>query len=161
MDASFDTPVVQDREEQQLAVVRATVAAADMPALYDRAFPLLFGALGAAGVAPAAAPMGVVHGAPGETFDLSVAVPVSGAGAEPAFASGEVTAETLPAGRAATLLVRGGYDRLGAAYEHLFSWVSAQGLTPAGLSFEQYLTEPEPGGDPALNETLIGTYLEG
>ncbi|WP_427868919.1 GyrI-like domain-containing protein [Leucobacter luti] len=166
MDAPFDTPVVQDREEQQLAVVRATVAAADMPALYDRAFPLLFGALGAAGVAPAAAPMGVVHGAPGETFDLSVAVPVGScagaeAGSDASFASGEVTAETLPAGRAATLLVRGGYDRLGAAYEHLFSWVSAQGLTPAGLSFEQYLTEPEPGGDPALNETLIGTYLEG
>ena len=159
MSGEFTDPEITDRPEQHLAVVRDTVAFDTIPALYDRAYPAIFGALGKAGIAPAAAPMGVMHGTPGETLDLSVAVPV----AEPFINSddaGEVTAESLPAGRSATLLVRGDYEQLASAYEHLFAWVAEQGLVPTGISWEQYLTEPQPGGDPSENETLIGVDLE-
>lgn len=152
----FPDPQIVAQPERHLAVVRDTVAFDGIPALYDRAYPAIFGALGRAGIAPAAPPMGVVHGSPGDTLDLSVAVPV----AEPFTGDGEVDSETLPARRAATLLVRGDYARLAAAYEHLFSWVATQGLTPAGVSWEQYLTEPKPGGDPSENKTLIGADLE-
>ena len=139
-------------------VVRDTVAFDAIPALYDRAFPAIFAALGAAGVTPSAPPMGVMHGSPGDTLDLSVAVPV-----KEQFNVGDdtdgIASETLPAGRAATLLVRGDYNQLGAGYERLFSWIAGQGLTPSGNSWEQYLTEPKPGGNPADNETLIGVEL--
>ena len=39
----------------------------------------------------------------------------------------EVTPETLPAGRTVTLMVRGGYDLITAAYEHLFDWITTEG----------------------------------
>lgn len=155
MTEQFPSPEIVDRPERHLAVVRETVAFDAIPQLYDRAYPTIFGALSRAGIAPAAAPMGVMHGAPSSGLDLSVAVPI----AQPFEPDGEVGAETLPACRAATLLVKGDYARLSAAYEHLFAWISDQGLAPAGISWEQYLTEPEPGGDPALNETLIGVDL--
>ena len=154
----FGTPEVLDRDAVHLAVIRERVALPDLPALFDRAYPAIFGALAAAGIHPAAAPMGVTHGTPADELDLSVAVPI----AEPlpeAASAGGVAAETLPAGRAATLLVRGDYALLGDAYGHLFGWIAEQGLTPRGIAFEQYLTEPEPGGDPAKNETLIGVLL--
>ncbi|WP_278236946.1 GyrI-like domain-containing protein [Isoptericola sp. AK164] len=152
---SFADPTIETHGEQHLAVVRETVALADVPALYDRAFPLIFAALGRAGLEPVAPPMGISHGMPTETLDLSVAVPV----AERFTDDGEVTGETRPAGRAATMLVRGAYDRIAPAYEHLFDWVAAQGLVPTGTAWEQYLTEPSPDGDPQQNETLLGADL--
>ncbi|KKI16543.1 MULTISPECIES: GyrI-like domain-containing protein [unclassified Leucobacter] len=155
MSAPADQPNVVEQPEQHLAVVRDRVAFADVPALYDRAYPAIFGALGAAGIAPSAPPMGVVHGSPDGTLDLSVAVPV----AEPFTGDGEVTAETISAGRVATLLVRGDYSQIGPAYQRLFEWTAAQGLEATGLAWEQYLTEPQPGGDPAENETLVAIQL--
>lgn len=155
MTEQFSVPEVVERPAQHLAVVRQTVSFDAIPGLYDKAYPAIFGALARAGITPAAAPMGVMHRQPGPELDLSVAVPV----AEPFAGDGEVSSETLPAGRAATLLVRGDYSLLAAAYEHLFGWIAEQGLTPTGLSWEQYLTEPAPGGDPAANETLIAAGL--
>ncbi len=152
----FPVPQIVERPEQHLAVVRERVAFDALPELYDRAYPQIFGALARAGVAPVSAPMGVTHGEPDAELDLSVAVPV----AQPFSPDGPVGAETLPAGRAATLLVKGDYALLPAAYKHLFAWISEQGLAPTGISWEQYLTEPEPGGDPAENETLIGVALQ-
>jgi effector-binding domain-containing protein len=150
-------PEIATTPQQHLAVVRETVAMTEIPALFDRAFPQIFAALGRAGVAPSAAPMGVTHGMPGDTLDLSVAVPV----AEPFTPDDDaVTIETLPEGPAATLLVRGDYAGIAPAYGRLFAWIEAQGRTPSGIAWEQYLTEPEPGGDPALNETLLAVALQ-
>lgn len=151
----FAEPTIQTREQQHLAVVRERVAFDAIAGLYDRAYPLIFSTLAQAGITPSAPPMGVTHGDVSDGLDLSVAVPV----AEPFVGTGEVVGETLPGGRAATLLVRGDFAQLPSAYEHLYGWVVAQGHTPGDIAFEQYLTEPEPGGDPSLNETLIGVML--
>ena len=43
-----------------------------------------------------------------------------------------IRCERLPAIRAATIIVRGGYDRLTGARQALARWVAASGLTPAG-----------------------------
>ncbi|QIK61932.1 GyrI-like domain-containing protein [Leucobacter viscericola] len=154
-DNAFPKPELKELPERHLAVVRETVTMEAIPGLYDRAFPLLFGALGAAGITPVAAPMGVIHGVPGDALDLSVAVPV----AEPFAGAGEVAAETLPAAKVATLMMVGDYSRLAEAYGYLYGWLAENGLEAGDLAWEQYLTEPEPGGDPALNETLIGVHL--
>lgn len=156
MTTDFPTPELAERPEQHLAVVRETLPMDGIRDHYDRAFPLIFNSLGKAGVSPSGPAMAVTHGMPAETIDLSAAVPVT----DPISADGDVTPEVLPAGRAVTLLVRGSYDLIGAAYGHLFDWVNEQGLTPTGLAWEQYLTEPTPDGDPADNETLLGAYVE-
>lgn len=156
-DSRFDSPTLSERDAGHLAVVRETVHMDAIPGLYDRAFPQIFAALDSAGLAPSGAPLGVVHGEPGTTIDLSVAVPV----AVPFTPDGddEVHGETLPSGTVATLLVRGDYNGLTDAYAFLFEWIAEAGHTPSGVAWEQYLTEPEPGGDPALNETLLGVHL--
>lgn len=152
-------PEIEQRPEMHLAVVRETVPFHRIPELYDRAYPKIFAALEAAGVTPAAAAMGVMHGSPSaDGLDLSVAVPILHPLAE---SDGEVTTETLPSARTATLLLRGDFSGLSAAYEKLYAWISDQGEQPTDIAWEQYLTEPEPGGDPASNETLIGVQLAG
>ncbi|UBH06195.1 hypothetical protein K8P10_001706 [Leucobacter sp. Psy1] len=160
--SAFDTPEIVRCPEQHLAVVRDRVPMSGIPNLFDRAFPAIFAAMETAGVKPAGPALGVTHGEPTETIDISAAVPLAApfASVQSTVDGGGVTAETLPEGRAATLFVRGDYAQLGDAYAHLHGWVAEQGLTPTDLSWEQYLTEPEPGGDPALNETRIYTLLE-
>lgn len=148
---SFDTPKLVELDEQHLAVIRARVALSEIPALFDRAFPEIFAAVQRAGAQIVGPPMGVTRGEPDETLDLAAAVPL----AAPFVSDGEVQPETIPAGRAARMLVRGDYAQLSAAYEHLFNWVEAEDLESTGLAWEQYLTEPEPGGDPTRNETLL------
>lgn len=145
------TPELVTNPELHLATVRARVRGDEIRSLFDRAFPMIFAALGKAGIAPAAAPLGVTHGEPGETFDMSVAVPVSA----PFAGDGEVRPETIPEGRAARLVVRGDYSGLGPAYERLYAWIDEQGLAPTGLAWEEYLTEPTPNRDPSHNETAL------
>lgn len=157
--AKFATPQLVERPEQHLAVVRERVAFDEIPALYDRAFPVLFGTLAGLGLQPTGAPYGVIFGEPGDTLDLAVSVPLATPLLESARTLSEVSAETLPAGRVATLLVRGDYALIADGYAHLYAWLAAEGLTPSGIAWEQYLTEPEPGGDPAANETLLGVHL--
>ena len=151
-------PEIVERNETYLAVVRERVALGSLPELFDRAYPAIFAALADAGVEPASAPMAITHGEPDEVIDLSVAVPV----ARP-YTGGPgrqgVSPETLPAGRAAAMLVRGDYARLPAAFSYLLAWVRDRGLAPGKLAFEQYLTMPEPGGDPAQNETLVAVMI--
>lgn len=153
----FATPEIVELPAQDLAVVRERVAFDAIPGLYDRAFPLIFATLARLELAPVAPPCGVIRGEPGAELDLGVAVPI--AAPLPDADTGEVRSELLPGGRAATLLVRGEYDLLGAAYEHLYAWLAAAGETPSGVAWEQYLTEPTPDGDPAQNETLLAVHL--
>ncbi|MGP9723634.1 hypothetical protein ACT3SZ_06420 [Corynebacterium sp. AOP40-9SA-29] len=57
------------------------------------------------------------------------------------------------------MLPGGNYDLLADAFAQVISWAQSQGLTPTGTSWEQYLTEPTPDGDPDANETLIGVLV--
>lgn len=154
-------PELVDLPARHLAVVRGTVAVEELAAFYDRAFPQIFTALDAAGVVASDAPMAVTHGVPemlpGASVDISVAVPLDVA--FPGAQDTAVTAETLPAARTVTLLVRGNYDLLADAFAQVIAWARSQGLTPTGTSWEQYLTEPTPDGDPDANETLIGVLV--
>lgn len=173
-DHTFPTPEIVHREAQQLLVVRDTITMREIPAFFDRAYPLLFTALDRASLAPTGPALSVTHGEPGATLDISAALPVAGSSAaEIAVADdpaenmaggpderGEVRAEALPAGRAATFLVRGSYSLLGPAFGRLFDWIAASGLVSADLTWEEYLAKPEPGGDPALNETRIYALLQ-
>lgn len=145
----FPEPQVVIGSAQDVAMVRAVVEVDKIPAFYDRAYPLIFGLLGARGIAPAGAPMGISFCAPTATIELGAAVPVAG----PVSDDGEVVAFALPGGPAAKVRFRGSYEQLPAVYSHIRSWLVNNGYTPGTVSWEQYVTEP--GGDPEQNITDV------
>lgn len=153
----FPDPNIISQPAQHVAAVRRRVSMAELRDHYDESFPKIFMALARGGVHPAGAAMGITHEMTEGELDLSVAVPVE----EPFSDDGEVRGFTLPASPTVTLLIRGDYSLIADAYSHLFAWIDAQGGSPTGLVWEQYLTEPQPGGDPSLNETLLGVQVEG
>lgn len=152
---SYPDPEIVEMQPQNLAAIRERLPFDELPALYDRAFPLIFAALEKQGLTPIAPPIGVTHDMSDGVMDLSVTVPVE----REIETDGEVHALTLPAGRFAQLLVKGGYDRLGDGYTHLMAWLEANNETVGDYMWEQYLTEPTPEGNPDDNETLIAAHL--
>lgn len=149
-DASSE-PTIVTLESTEAAVLRATVAATALPEFFDRAYHAVADALERQGVGVAGPPMGVYHGMPGETVDVAAGFPTE----RTAVDAGDVTAVTLPGGRAAQVLHTGSYDDLADTYGRLVRWLGERGATPGPLMWESYLTEPQPGGDQSGLKTLI------
>jgi effector-binding domain-containing protein len=64
---------------------------------------------------------------------------------------------TLPGGRIARGIHRGGYDRLGPTYDALHKWCADNGHIPTGVGWEHYGHWHE---DPEQLETMIALVLQ-
>lgn len=67
--------------------------------------------------------------------------------------SGEVFLTEVPAGKVATVLHVGPYERMSEAYDAIHTWASANRITLAGKSWEIY-------GDPTDNPAKLETRIE-
>ncbi|GMA31539.1 GyrI-like domain-containing protein [Litorihabitans aurantiacus] len=152
-------PELVELEATAAVVVRGVVATADLENFFDRAFATLARELERRGLTPSGHAIAYSSRPPAETSDLAVGFPVASRlderGEVGAGSDGEITALTLPGGRAAVVVHAGGYDSLAQAWDDLERWIREQGLTPALQSWEVYLTEPTPDGDPADNRTRL------
>ena len=61
---------------------------------------------------------------------------------------GQIIADTLPAGPAATTIHAGPYDKLSDAYAAIEHWMETEGLAAAGAPWESYLNDPSDHPDP-------------
>ena len=144
-DTAGNEPQVVAVPKRTTAVVTGDVPVSELPAFFDRAFGLLGQVIGAQQVAVDGPAFALYRRPPEETADLEVGFVTS----DPVESAGEVTPSSLPGGRVARLVHHGAYDELGSAWEQLRSWIAAQGLTPAPVMWEFYVTEPSPDMDPA------------
>lgn len=144
-------PQLVEVKAHPIIEIRRTVPMAEIQAFYDRAFKSLSAYISANGARVSGAPLGISHGMPSDTIDLSVAFPV----VRPVEGEGEIKPSAIPSGTAASLTVTGAYETIGPAYGELQKWMVDNGHEPGPLAWEQYLTIPEPGGDPSLNVTRL------
>lgn len=68
---------------------------------------------------------------------------------------GEIVADTLPGGFAATTMHTGPYDKLSEAYAAIEQWMDAEGLAAAGAPWESYVNDPAEHPDPKDWKTEI------
>ena len=155
-------PRVEERGEQRYVAIRVGSAMSDL----SRAIPELIGEV--AGwlrehdVRPAGPPFIrylVIDMA--NELDVEVGFPVLDAGG----GDGRVSAGTLPAGRYASVLFTGPYDRLIDANTALIQWGAREGLRwdsrperngeVFGARYESYLTDPAEEPDPSKWETQV------
>jgi AraC family transcriptional regulator len=79
-----------------------------------------------------------------DEWTIEAGIPIAGHAA----AAGEIMAETLPGGPAATTVHWGPYDKLRDAHVAVNEWISAEGFAPCGAPWESYLTDPGQHPDP-------------
>lgn len=136
-----------------IAAVRATVPIADLTGFYDRAYTQVTEAAGREGWTIAGPALGWYFGTTGESVDLAAGFVVEGA--EPGESSEGVDVVEMPGGEALVLIHTGPYDRLRDAWDRVEQDRAALGVDGRGDFWEEYVTDPAPGGDPDLNITRL------
>lgn len=136
---------------QDAAVLRAEVPMPELRGVFDRAFHEVVAAVAAQDLAVTGPPFGFYPRMPAETVAVAAGFPTSG----PVAPRGDVTAFTLPGGRAVRGVHVGPFEALEGTYRDLIAWAAAQGLALAGQMWESYLTDPSAEPDPARWETQI------
>jgi effector-binding domain-containing protein len=101
--------------------------------------------------APAGAPYTRYLEMTGDGFELEAGLPL----AAPGKGQGDIQAGELPAGPAAVTWHVGPYEGLGAAHHALTEWASKNHRTPAGPSWECYVTDPGAEPDPQKWRTQV------
>lgn len=142
---------VQELAPQPAAAIRAEVPMAEIPSVFDRAFPTVMAAVEAQGAVLAGPPFGYYPRMPDDTVEVVVGFPVSGL----FTADGEVVPFELPGGRAIVAVHVGPYDALTSTYAELAGWASAEGLEIADHMWETYLSDPRLEPDPATWQTIV------
>ncbi|MDQ0425424.1 GyrI-like domain-containing protein [Cellulomonas iranensis] len=142
-----------------LAAVRGTVPTAGLPAFYDAAYRQVAQAVEREGWTIVGPAVGWYHGMPTGTVDLAAGFAVEGAA--PGATSGDVTVVEQPGGAALVLTHTGPYDALPDAWARVEDDRVALGVDGRGDFWEEYVTDPEPGGDPAANVTRLVLPLRG
>lgn len=142
-----------DLEPALIAAVRATVPIADLSAFYDTAYTKVTYAVGREGWRIAGPAIGWYHDAPTDAVDLTAGFVIEGAerGAE----SDDVRVVEMPGGAALVLTHVGPYDRLPEAWDRLEVERAELGVDGRGDFWEEYVTDPSPGGDPDANITRL------
>lgn len=136
---------------QHTAVVRADVAAEQLPEVFHRAFGEVMATVARQGVAVVGPPFGYYPRMPDATVEVAAGFPVSA----PVTPSGEVTNLELPGGRAVVAVHRGPFETLAATYDEITRWAATEGVTLGGVVWESYLTDPTTEPDPTRWETRI------
>jgi DNA-binding transcriptional MerR regulator len=137
--------VVRESPGKRIATIRARGQYADA----SRHFPRLFALAGRFAAGP---PFCLFHEAEYREADADISwcLPVSEAIEPP----DDLTLETLPAIRAATVVHTGPWDSVGLSWTRLFAHLRAEGAEPTPPLRETYLRGPE-AGDPSLYVTEL------
>jgi effector-binding domain-containing protein len=155
MSESDSEPELVQVADATTAVIADVVEMADLRDFFDRAFSTLPVVLAKQGVAMTGPAFACYHGPPTQRADLEVGFPTD----RTAQAEGDVRPSSLPAGRVARVVHRGGYDELGAAWQRLRSWIDEHGLAAGETLWEVYITEPSPDMDPSELRTELNWAL--
>ncbi|SFJ59527.1 GyrI-like domain-containing protein [Cellulomonas sp. KH9] len=145
------TPI--DRPTVRIAAVRATVPAAELVAYFDRTYSTVGDVVRGQGWTLSGPALAWYRGMPADTVDVTGGFPVEGAPLGPVSDGVEVM--ELPGGASLEATHTGPYDQLPAAWDRLEQERAALGVDGRGDFWEEYVTDPSPGGDPAANVTRL------
>jgi AraC family transcriptional regulator len=137
--------------EQTVAAVRERVPMTSLTDFFARAFGMVTAAVQGQGATLAGPPFARYRGMPGETVDVEAGFPVTGNVKEADGVSGGILPET----DAFEALHIGPYDTLQQTYGAIQQQMAAEGLAPADMMWEYYLSDPEKEPDPAKWQTRV------
>lgn len=156
-------PKIEHRDEQPYVGIRAQVTFQELGKVLPPLWGEVYGWLAGKGLKPAGAPLWRYRVIDmGAKMEIDVGVPV----ATPVKGDNRITADTLPAGRYATLIYTGPYEGLKQATADLLDWAQNKGIVwdkrtkgSTGESWrariENYLTDPRAEPDSAKWQTEL------
>ncbi len=142
---------ISEHPEQATAVIRETVPLDQLTEFFGRVFAAVTEAVAGSSAQPVGPPFALYYGMPTDTVDVEAGMPIVGE-FEPI---GEIKVGTLPGGPRYEAMHVGPYDTLERTYGAITAKMQADGVTPANLMWEHYLTDPADEPDPAKWQTKV------
>lgn len=127
-----------DRSAQPALAVRTRAPVQSLPQVVGQAFGAVIQAATQQGAQPSGPPFVAYHNMDMADLDMEIGFPF----AAKLRGGGEVVTSEIPGGKAAACLHIGPYDKVGAAYEALQTWMQANGHVPSGVAYEFYFNDP-------------------
>jgi effector-binding domain-containing protein len=163
----INEPKIEDRNDQHYVGIRTQVTMQELGTLLPPLWGEVYGWLANKGLKPTGAPLWryrVIDMA--AKLGIDVGVPV----ATPVTGDNRITADTLPAGRYATIVYTGPYEGLMQATADLLAWAQKKGIVwdkwAAGsraegwrARIEHYLTDPREEPNSAKWQTELAFKL--
>lgn len=130
---------IKEQATQPTLFVRSTCAVQDLPKFFGKAFGDIIQYLASLGEQPTGAAYAIYYNMDMQALDMQAGFPV----AHPIPGKGDIQSGEIPAGRCASGLNIGPYDKMEPFYDALNQWVKAQGEEVTGVAFEWYFSPPE------------------
>ncbi len=107
--------------------------------------------LGSKGIEHCGMPLSIWYDCTDGVYDMDAAIPVL----TPVDGKGQIRADQLPGGRAATVIYTGHYNGLPGAWSEFMQAMKNEGLEGSGDPWEIYLTDPEAEPNPKKWQTEL------
>jgi effector-binding domain-containing protein len=153
----LDTPQIIQTTTQPTAVIRLTIPRTEIQNVMGPGMEEVLAAVAAQGLTSTGPLFSHHFKMDPETFDFEIGMPVS----TPVTPTGRVQPGELPAARVARTVYTGSFEGLGEAWGEFYTWIDANGLTPAPDLWECYLSGPESDPDPTTWRTELNRPLRG
>ncbi len=130
---------LKEREAQPVLSIRKITSVGKLSEEIGKAYSSIIQYMNELGEHPAEAPFTAYYNLDMENLDVEMGFPVAGklAGRD------EVGAGEIPGGKYAECTYKGPYDGMVQVYDAMNKWVSDNGFTPTGISYEIYYNSPE------------------
>ncbi len=135
-----------DAAEQPVLAVRTRTAVSNLPQIIGQAYAAIAAYMQELGETPKEAPYTAYFNMDMEDLDVEMGFPVPKAYP----GKGDIKPGVIPAGKQATAMYKGAYEKMAPTYEAFTAWVAAQGYEPTGSSYEFYYNAPGEVSDDEL-----------
>lgn len=130
---------IKDQPAQPTLSVRTHAAVQDLPVVIGKVYGSIAQYLGELGEEPAGMPFVAYFNMDMQNLDLEIGFPVK----KKLGGKGEIQASEVPAGKYATTLYVGPYDKCQGAYDALNAYIKEKGFEATGAAYEYYHDGPE------------------
>lgn len=137
--------------ECSTAVVRSILPLSEISGFLSQAFGAVAEAISTQQISPTGPPFAKYHPLEDGKFSVEAGFATS----RTVRTTGQVMASILPGGPAAVMTYIGPYDEMEGAYRELDDWISNQGGSSTGDSWEVYFSDPSQEPDPQKWRTEI------
>ncbi len=140
-----------DQSSQPVLSIRVRTPVSALPELFGKSYGAIAQYLAELGQYPAGAPFAAYYNMDMDDLDVEIGFPV----AKVLPGRGDIQSTAIPEGKYAFCLYTGPYSEIKSAYQALTEWITQNGYTPTGVSYEFYLNDPQTTPQEGLQTKIV------
>ncbi len=142
---------LEELQAQPVLFIRSRTSQDRLPQLIGENYMKIADYLQTLGEQPAGVPYTAYYNLDMKDLDVEMGFPVS----KPLTKKGEIQSGVSPAGRVVSVMYKGPYSGMEAAYSEIFKWIGEKGYQPSGVYYEYYYNSPRDVPESELLTKLV------